>query len=674
MATITENLETLKANVARMKEAIGVPPETPLEDITKTVEDNSKTIQTGVYVVDDESELESLTAKEGELAIKYENTLRHPDATEALTSLYFPDSFTLDTAVTTSSYGMYRDTSQTIYRTRIYLTSATFYVMDEYEYTQIVRYTSEDGKTYTKQEAYKDVMEYTFPGNQVKYSGTTTTYLNGMFVKSTDFKLWRYVEGLWNYADIGCEISEDQIFMPGEAYSNNGKVVGTLDKNLWRNGFIYFQSNEPENKKGIWCTLKTSQLYSYSKYSKSCPIEITEQDINNTENTFKLIRNSLFRVVPGYSSTAFQYYTCNNADVVSDLTIYYNGSSTGYTYYGVLIDGKYYGLDRSTRKMYLFDFINNSRTTKATPPSTLSSYYILDVAYNNNKIYYLTRNSGSSSSGYTGRMFIYDISANTWSNYSLGNPGSSYTMPYSMIVTDNYLYYTYKNSSNTELVYIRKMNISNMSLVSTLSIDMTNDLSNEDTRPNFIYTFRLSYDSSYNSDGNIIYSPTHRLDLSTFTKDAIIEQMKSDDYKPSLSPDTFRDDMDYYYSYPYQKYYLSKVNIETRKEEIIPYGVSDGNTLQCTINFMFNVGDIIYAFKQTGTQLYSINIDNCSLLQTYNPVIQTSTDGEKIEIVEGINLKVKDVWTYNYNGTHMNGVDKIYIGDGTEWKLFKTNS
>ena len=53
---------------------------------------------------------------------------------------------------------------------------------------------------------------------------------------------------------------------------------------------------------------------------------------------------------------------------------------------------------------------------------------------------------------------------------------------------------------------------------------------------------------------------------------------------------------------------------------------------------------------------------------------QTSTDGEKIEIVEGINLKVKDVWTYNYNGTHMNGVDKIYIGDGTEWKLFKTNS
>ena len=675
MATITENLETLKTNVARMKEAIGVPPETPLEDITKTVEDNSKTIQAGVYVVEDESELESLTPKEGELAIKYENSLRNLQATEVLTKLFFPDTFTLDTAITTSSYGMYRDPSQTIYRTRAYMTATTFYVMDEYDYIQIVRYTSTDGKTYTKQEAYKDVMEYECPGNQIRQTYTGETYLNGLFVKSVDFKLWRYVEGSWNYADIGCNISEDQIFKPGVAYSSTGKVTGVLDEKQYRNNFLYFQQTEPENKKGVWCKIKTSQLFNHSKYTKDCNTEITDSDLSCANNTFSLIRSSLFRVVPNYGSTAWEYTTCNGGDIVQGLTIYYNGSSTSYTYYGVLLNGKYYAYDSTNRRIYLFDFINNTRTSKASAPSTMSSYTLQDVAYKNNKIYFLTRaNSGSSSSGYTCRMFIYDISANTWTNYSLGNPGSAYSSPISVIVTDNNVYYTYRSNSNTELFYIRKLNISSMSLISTISIDRVNDIPDETKRSNFSSSFRLFTSISYNSTGNTIYNPYFSLDLTTFTKDAILEQINSEDYHPGWMSHPYVEGEEYTYLYPYQRYFIGKYNIETREQHVIPYRVSDGETLQCTINFMFRYNNKMYAFKQTGTKLYSLDLNAVTVMPSYDPVIQTGVGGKEVEISEGLTVRLKNVWALNYNGTSVNTVEQIYIGDGKEWKLFRTNS
>ncbi len=671
MATITENLETLKTNVARMKEAIGVPPETPLEDITKTIEDNSNTIQSGVVVIKDESELETIEGYEGLLALKYENSLRNPTASESLKKLYFPDSFTLDAVVTTSSYGMYRDTSQTIYRTRIYLTATTFYVMDEYDYIQIVRYASTDGKTYTKQAGYEDVIEYECPGNQTRYSYTGETYLNATFVKSIDFKLWRYIEGSWNYADIGCDISEDQIFKPGEAYSNKGKVAGNQSRNEYRLDNIFVQTAEPETKEGLWCYISSSQIYNIPTYDTKCPVIITDLNVENPNNVLNLVRSSRFKVVPNYAADAYTCCSCNDSILVQNLTVYYNGSSTGYAAYGVLDGGIFRGADKTSGRMYNYDFVNNTRTAKATAPSGFTSNYIIDVGYYDNKIYYLTRNAGSSSSGYITTIFVYDIAGNTWTSHGFGNPGSAYSMPESILVTDTYVYYTYKLVENYSSHYIRRIRRDIMQTISTINVNLT------DYDSTVINTFRSIFRTNhknrpYKSEGTDFYWKQYYMDLSTFTADAIISQITAENFDSSVTSHIEYDG--YLYNLTTIEKFLDETNEQTGERVLIPYITSDGVEIETRKNFIFRYGDILYAFDSTGTSLYSMDLSLCNRIPYCKIAIQTSQDGTLTTISENLTLKVKNVWSYDWVNTTSNIIKKVYVGNGTNWVLIKDNS
>ena len=669
MATITENLETLKTNVARMKEAIGVPPETPLEDITKTVEDNSKTIQKGVYVVDDESELELLTPEEGELAIIYENTLKHPTSSEALSYLYFPDIITLDAKVTTSTYVMYRDLQNTMYRTRAYLTPTTFYIRDEYLYEYVVRYTSTDSITYTKDTAYKDIVDKTFGGNQVMYSNTGEESLALMFIKSVDFKLWRYVDDSWNYADIGCKISPDLIFKPGEAYGNEGKIIGSLDKNEWRKNNIFVSKEEPEIKKGLWIKYTDSMGNPFNGvYTTNYKTAFTERDVNAvTPVVYSKADN--FQLTPMSSRLAGPVYQMS-------LGSFYIGSTKkGSAGDGILIGNTLYAFEYqyksgyyNYRYCYAINLNTGSYTTKSTPtfgsingcqegPSTANSSYIMGVfeRFSDYRLY----------------TYAYNISSNSWT-YKLTSLTSNTTTCYvrSVISIDNgtRILMVAENSTiddNDIDVYI--LNALTGSIESKWSYRVS------DGYPSLLLGRipNVLNGLSYTIEDGVLKSidDTLSLRLTGMTKETFIEDLRSLEH-----------------TYPktniviYDKYTVSTTNIGTYSSSVSingkafrfrayrPSGIS-------SLSFMYEQNGVMYFYTGSSKKVYTIDLkQGVEYLPDEYIVIQTSDDGTECEISQGLLANVKNVWMYNYSDYTINGASEIYIGDGTEWKLFKTNS
>lgn len=669
MATITENLETLKANVARMKEAIGVPPETPLEDITKTVEDNSKTIQTGIYVVDDESELEELTAKEGELAIKYENTLRHPNATEALTSLHFPDIITLDTKVTTSTYVMYRDMQASMYRTRAYLTPSVFYIRDEYNYEYVVRYTSADSITYTKDVAYKDIMDKTFDGNQVMYSNTGEESLALMFVKSVDFKLWRYTEGSWNYADIGCNISEDQIFMPGEAYGNEGKIIGSLDKNEWRKNNIFVSKEEPEIKKGLWVKYTDSMNNPYNGvYTTNYKTAFTERDIDAV-TPVNYYKADNFQLTPMSSRLAGPVYQ------MALQSFYIGSTSKGSGPDGILIGNTLYAFEYqynsgyyNHRFCYALNLNTGSYTTKSAPtfgsingrqegPATANTSYIMGMfeRFSDYRLY----------------TYAYNISSNSWT-YKLTSLTSNTTTCYvrSIISIDNgtrILMVAENSTVNDNDIDVYILN------ALTGSIESTWSYREADGYPSLLLGRipNVLNGLSYTIEDGVLKSidGTISLRLTGMTKETFIEDLRSLEH-----------------TYPktnivvYDKYIVNTNNIGTQNSSVYinnkafrfrayrPSGIS-------SLSFMYEQNGVMYFYTGSSKKVYTIDLkQGVEYLPDEYIVIQTADNGTECEISQGLLANVKNVWMYNYSDYTINGASEIYIGDGTEWKLFKTNS
>lgn len=663
MATITENLETLKINVARMKEAIGVPETTPLEDITKAVEDSSKTIQAGVYVVEDESELENLSAKEGELALKYENTLRHPEATEALTSLYFPDTFTLDTAVSSSSYGMYRDTTQTIYRTRIYITATTFYVMDEYEYMEIVRYSSTDGKTYKKQAAYADVMEYTAPGNQTKYSGTGTTYLNGMFIKTSDFKLWKFSEGAWAYADIGCDVTAYQIFKPGRVYTNEGMIEGGLDRADYREDTIYYQSAEPESKRGLWLVPRVGVPYS-SPYNTKDITAITTNDVTaRTPVTYYRAENHQLSSGNAHTQAGDVFFMSN---------YFYIGSTdkAGSMSKCVQIGNYLYVTEcvqyssSSYRYLYRIDLETGSYTTRATPTIGGNCSDLNVIAHNDS--YIMAFAYRTASSPYPSYTLVYDIAANKWTYKSAGfnNDQSNYKVGGFISIDDGTrCLVTIKNSTGDFIARI--INFATGSTEKTITIYADQD---GITKAMLSKAHDMFWNLAYTKEGNIITTVDglYTLDVSNITAETLKESFRVLENATPVKGIKVGDRIYTIYNTLNSKFYQDGANYRIL--------MSTWSDTSLSLSCCGVLGDKLVLFSGSSKKAYKLDTTQLKYLPMENLVIQTGEGGKKCEISENLHLKVVNAWGYYSGNPNLNDVIEIYIGDGKEWKLFRTNS
>ena len=663
MATITENLETLKINVARMKEAIGVPEATPLEDITKTIEDNSKTIQEGIYIVNDESELESLTAKEGDLALRYESTLRNPETTEALTSLYFPDTFTLDTAITTSSYGMYRDTSQTIYRTRIYITASTFYVMDEYDYIEIVRYSSTDGKTYTKQATYKDVMEYTFPGNQTKYSGNGTAYINGMFIKTADFKFWKFSEDAWSYADIGCDVTADQIFKPGKVYTSKGMIEAGLDRADYREDTIYYQSAEPESKRGLWLVPRVGVPYS-SPYNTKDITAITTNDVTaRTPVTYFRAENHQLSSGNAHTQAGDVFFMSN---------YFYIGSTdkAGSMAKCVQIGNYLYVTEcvqyssSTYRYLYRIDLETGSYTTRATPTIGGNCTDLNVVAHNNS--YIMAFAYRTASSPYPCYTLVYNISSNTWTYKSAGfnNDSSTYKVGGFISIDDGTRCLVTIKNANGDFI-ARIINFATGSTERTITVYADQD---GITKAMLSKAHDMFWNLAYTKEGDIITTVDglYTLDLSNITAETLKESFRVLENATPVKGIKHGDKIYTIYNTLNSKFYKDGANYRIL--------MSTWSDTSLSLSCCGILGDNLILFSGSSKKAYKLDTTQLKYLPMENLVIQTGDEGKKCEISENLHLNIVNAWGYYSGNPNLNDVIEIYIGDGKEWKLFKTNS
>lgn len=151
MSTLQENVDIIKAQIARMKTALGVDPTTPLEEVTAAVEQGgSSSAKTNIYKVATIEERDAITDMiKGDACLVIDGGMRNMTSEDTVSKVTFPVTVTLPQAVTTSTYSMITAGSA---RGDISLDSTSFNMMfwgDGIDYT--IYYTSTDGITYTGQ-------------------------------------------------------------------------------------------------------------------------------------------------------------------------------------------------------------------------------------------------------------------------------------------------------------------------------------------------------------------------------------------------------------------------------------------------------------------------------------------------------------------------------------------
>ena len=86
------------------------------------------------------------------------------------------------------------------------------------------------------------------------------------------------------------------------------------------------------------------------------------------------------------------------------------------------------------------------------------------------------------------------------------------------------------------------------------------------------------------------------------------------------------------------------------------------------------LGTDLVLFSGSTKKAYKLDTTQLKYIPMENLVIQTGDEGKKCEISENLHLKIVNAWGYYSSNPNLNDVLKVYIGDGTEWKLFKTNN
>jgi surface protein len=240
MATIAENITTIKTSIDRMKEALNLPSNTPLEDLTLAVEDGGgsggggSTEKSNIYKVKTTAERDAITDMvEGDMCVVIDSTIANMKADDTPSELTFPSTVVLPEAFNDFGYCSLRDSDNTV-DVMIMMEQTSFRcdIMNGPNYVT-VEYTSTDGITYTRTdtngnpivlgiaiscmypEEWKDAFGYFLQVGGVNFSGIFT-----------------YSDNNWNYSKIGLSVLDRDLKNQIKAYSDSGVVEGVLFKPL----------------------------------------------------------------------------------------------------------------------------------------------------------------------------------------------------------------------------------------------------------------------------------------------------------------------------------------------------------------------------------------------------------------------------------------------------------
>ena len=232
----TSNLTQFLTDVAgAIKEKTGKTDKIPAANFDAEI----LSIKTGgsgdVKLFETEEEMQSdTTAKEGDLAIVYRNTLANMVADTETQYITFPDTVTLPTAFTEEYYGMIRAVdSSAMFDGQVMLNQTSFEFSGYSETGEtMINYTSTDGITYTRSTTITNPVDL---GTVVKsYYEWNDNLGYFMQVSSSSFTgLYKYNSTAWELAPTDLTTVADDVYLT-KFYGANGIEQGTLQniKNL----------------------------------------------------------------------------------------------------------------------------------------------------------------------------------------------------------------------------------------------------------------------------------------------------------------------------------------------------------------------------------------------------------------------------------------------------------
>lgn len=442
MSTITENLNTIKNSIARMKTALNLPANTPLEDVTTNVEQGGGgSVKSNIYKVSTIAERDAISDMvEGDMCVVHSYEINNMTVDSHVMSITLPEIVVLPVAVTASSYVTLRSEDGRDYiDLMLSATSMRFRNMGA-SYINI-SYTSTDGITYTKSSAEETV---TFSSPVYCYYSEEWSDVFGYFlqVETLEFPgLFTYSNNAWRYSDIGIKTLASQVLTGNKFYGNSGTLTGTRDLNKYLERFYTISEQEPEDTSLMWIQLKDG-FYNdtYLGYNltegTSKRMFFSTKDTSNTnilEGISKIPKAQGNDVQFQRGKYVYYYKRQSNSTLNNELyrldlvtgenilwathpNIYYDCAPGAYDgdKYLYVMDGHDEARTTSGTSIWRLDLDTQTWTKIATIPVTFSANGSLYFAYDplNNWLHV----SGRYSSVW--RYYKYYINSSSWSSYT----------------------------------------------------------------------------------------------------------------------------------------------------------------------------------------------------------------------------------------------------------------
>lgn len=662
---------TADAIRALLKTSDGVKPEDFNKEILKGVREND------IYFFEtlEERDSSSINFNDGDVCIvskdkyiQYDGA-RMGQATNMQKEWQFPESITLETAITSSYSDRFIVRTSTTNYIFLSLSSSSYTVKlgrSTIVATTIASYTSSDGITYTRT---SEESSHIFDALPTVYSSmqTRAVFLPFILFLGADFVgIYKYNTDTWKNLNLGITLSSDDVLLDKKAYTSEGIITGTRDMSKYRDFYFYIQNEEPTSKTGLWCT-----------YDEN----LTKPNLDNNYEIITrqptLIKPTLVMECPlDMSINTFNSKSCNNVHVGNIINLNYNGVEIQ-KLHSVIVEDKMYLFkaykDDTVTSDYFFEVdLNTYECTQLSMPNISykhnSDIWETKFAYDGINLY-VTVDDTADSSRYVHNLYYYNLTNKTWSNpvtlysttsyyytHMLGmlayngvvyaGVGYRTTDPNSTLITT----YDTSNGSKSNL-FIDKASCSKEILYRINSIFYSEGCVFE----NLVYSIppvgsKFQFDFSKLTSTNLIAACTGANINTTGSLGMLFNNYNSVLYVYSS------DNMHGANLLENSKY--NNVNL------ICPSGV-DLVVLSYIINntlyVLFDDGNV-YSYDLSNIDFFSNNINIC-----------ISSSGTECQLYAKNKLKVSDVIAFTKTYGKPNVVKKIYVGNGTSWNLIKEN-
>lgn len=573
-----------------------------------------------------------------DICIVYNKSISNLSSSFTASALETFDNITLSTPIDDYYYLEYNTQDELSYLSiTVNFYGAELYYYDEDTQTELyVNWESEDGTNYTLNGEIAQI--YNINNNTYESSDTVEPmFSNFIKVGSVNFDgIYQYSEtdSEWKYLDIRIHSIPNEMFLNNSAYTSEGIIHGTLDKNSIKKYKIYTGTDVPTDE-------PDENLSVYIK---------TSMDLEEEEIDVDLLPIS---ISPEIQSSDYTRTKLNS---------FLGGSSDMYVY-----DSQYIYQLGPYNYLYKYDMSTDTKTTLATDMNVWDGTTTSDMSWivlnkwiiQNNIIYGIAREPGSSSNLYDIYLCVISASDGTHHRYLVKSDSNTHSWRIFNTIDDIICYDTsekkYYKFINSNIV--EDPNISNSLLGSY---------------PRYVGTINKN---------NVIVTINNKLSIVDFYNNSKIETTLNipTEYNMFYIPDT-KDILVYRDSGVYDSY-LYKYNVDNNNN------ISYIGTAMLPI-FVVGMAVKLFVGYYNGT-IFSDEYEPIPGSQSYSSVLFTYTNikyntqlpielrrncvliilGENaVNIIEDVYMSISDIQILTYYG---NVTDSIYIYKNGQWNILQ---